>query len=438
MRRLFRVFFVLLLAGAGAVFVLGTVFLQDAPAVAAMAPPAPEDVRAARGFYHQVRAATNGEPGAPETVTLSAGALQSVLRLGTRLVRDYRAETEVADDLVRMTAALPVPWIGGTRWLNLRAAVAPFEERFALQHVQLGGREIPPDLALQLARLGGNLVLGSGAGDTLFDAPAAMAIDGDRMIFALRLDRDGRGDVIQGVFGALRGGAMPGADRVDHYYVLLRDALDAGTVPDRGSVLPLLTFTLAAAHADSTDASAADEFTAAIFALTKACGANDFHLVVGSMAETPSERARSWRTDCLQLELAGRIDLRRHFLTAAAIQTASNRGFAVSMGEFKELHDTLMAGGYDFTDITANNSGIRMADLFLSRPRADWPALLERMQTEADILPDLQGIPDRMSRSRFEERFGEVDSPAYQAMMDEIEARIDRTALHATTEAGGG
>ncbi len=438
MRGFFRVLLVLMLVAGGGALLLGSQFLQEDPAVAAMPPPAPEDVRAARGFYTQVRAATNGEPGAPETVTLSAGALQSVLRLGTRLVRDYRAETEVADDLVRMTAALPVPWIGGTRWLNLRAAVAPFQDEFALHHVQLGSREIAPDLALRLARLGGNLFLGSGAGDTLFDAPAAMAIDGDRMIFALRLDRDGRGEVIQGVFGALRGGEMPGQDRVDHYYTLVREALDDGTVPDRGSMLPLLKLTLAAAQADSTDATAADEFTAAIFALTKACGANDFHLVVGSMAETPSERLRSWQTDCTQIDLAGRVDLKRHFLTAAAIKAASNRGFAVSMGEFKELHDTLVAGGFDFTDITANNSGIRMADLFLSRPRGDWPALLDRMQTDSDIIPDLEGIPGRMSRSRFEERFGEVDSPAYKAMMDEIEARIDRTALHAAAPAGGG
>jgi hypothetical protein len=438
MFRLLRFFVFLLLLAGGGVLLLGATFLQEHPAVAAMQPPGPEDVRAARNFYKEVQAATSGRPDAPETVMLSADTLTSVLRLGARLVRDYRAETEVAEGTVRMTAALPVPWFGGTRWLNLRAAVAPFEERFALHRVQLGEREVSPDLALRLARLGANVVIGTGAGDRLIDAPSAMAIDGDRMVFALRLDRDGRGEVLQGVFGALRGSGMPAPDRVEHHYVALRTAMDRLEVPVAGSFVPLLRLTLQNAYEQAEPETAADEFAAAVIALAKACGAADFWMVFGSAAGRPSAELGRWRTDCRRLTLARRIDLRRHFITAAAIKAASNRGFAVSMGEFKELHDTIKAGGFDFTDIVANNSGIRMADLFLSRPHSEWPDLLDRMQAEEDFLPSLEGIPGRMRGDRFSEQFGDIDSPAYRDLMDHIEERIGRTRLHMPGVGGGG
>lgn len=437
MRRFFRYLLFLALLIGGGVYAFGAAFLQPEPAVAVMPPPAPEDVRAAREFYKQVQAATNGGPRAPETVVLDANTLEAVLRLGARLVRDYRAETDVTDTAVRVTAAIPVAWFGQSRWMNLYLSIPPFEERFALDFVQLGEREISAVLALRLARIGGNLLLGSGAGDTLFDAPAAMAIDGDRMIFALRLDREGRSEVIDGVFGSLRGSDMPAPELVDDYYVKLRDALERQEIPTTGSFVPLMRYAIALAHETGEQPSAADEFTAVILALAKACGAADFRLILGPSAGRLSQELGLWRTDCQQLRLDDRIDLRRHFVTAAAIKAASSRGFTVSLGEFKELHDTITgAGGFDFTDIVANNSGIRFADLFMSSAREDWPVLIDRMRDEAAVLPSLDGIPGLLPRDQFESRFGNIETPEYQAMIREIEQRIDGVGIHAPLSGG--
>ena len=437
MRRFFRYLLFLALLIGGGVYAFGAAFLQPEPAVAVMPPPAPEDVRAAREFYKQVQAATNGGPRAPETVVLDANTLEAVLRLGARLVRDYRAETDVTDTAVRVTAAIPVAWFGQSRWMNLYLSIPPFEERFALDFVQLGEREISAVLALRLARIGGNLLLGSGAGDTLFDAPAAMAIDGDRMIFALRLDREGRSEVIDGVFGSLRGSDMPAPELVDEYYVKLRDALERQEVPDVGSVLHLMRFAVEQAYEGGSQPSAANEFTAAILALAKACSTVEFRLIVGPLAGQVSEELGEWRTNCRQLTLDGRVDLRLHFVTAAAIKAASSRGFTVSLGEFKELHDSITgSGGFDFTDIVANNSGVRFASLFMSSTREDWPALIARMQDEAAILPSLDGIPGLLPRDQFESRFGNIETPEYQAMIRKIEQRIDGVGIHAPLSGG--
>ena len=101
--------------------------------------------------------------------------------------------------------------------------------------------------------------------------------------------------------------------------------------------------------------------------------------MVGSLGMGASEISRDWQTECSRLTLNDRIDSRRHFTTAAAIQAASNRNVSVSVGEFKELNDSLH-GGFDFTDMAANNSGIRMANLFMATPIEHWSRLIARIE----------------------------------------------------------
>ncbi|MFT6738042.1 MAG: hypothetical protein ACJA0G_002184 [Kangiellaceae bacterium] len=79
-------------------------------------------------------------------------------------------------------------------------------------------------------------------------------------------------------------------------------------------------------------------YTAALFGLTKACGARDFAMFVGRLAFLEEVQSnRTWTTSCNDVTFNNRIDSRRHFITSAALQAASNRGFSVSIGEFKEL-----------------------------------------------------------------------------------------------------
>ncbi|WP_200882062.1 hypothetical protein, partial [Nitrincola sp. A-D6] len=137
---------------------------------------------------------------------------------------------------------------------------------------------------------------------------------------------------------------------------------------------------------------------------------------------------------CNRLTFHGREDLRRHFITAAAIQAISNRGVSVSAGEFKELLDSIGSGrhsGFDFTDIVANNSGIRLSNRMMATSADQWPKLLELIQTDADLVTSLDGIPERMPREEFERQYGDVDSDEYAEMIERIEARIGRLPLHA-------
>jgi hypothetical protein len=174
---------------------------------------------------------------------------------------------------------------------------------------------------------------------------------------------------------------------------------------------------------------------AGLMALNYLCGSDRFVQLFlpprsGQEAPLPPRRGA-----CGEPTLRGRVDLRRHFLTAATLRVVSERGPAVVTGEAKELHDSIR-GFFDFTDIAANNSGIRFASLMLQTPPGDWPALRDRIATDGDVLIALDGIPGEMRRDEFRARFGGLDSPAYDAMLAEIEARIDALPIHAAS--GGG
>jgi hypothetical protein len=435
MRPLFKTLLFFAVLGVLVILALGSIFLEDEPRLAEMPAPTPEDVIFTKEFVKQVRAATEATGPGADIVILPLKNLQGVMRLGARFLPGFRGSAAIESDVVHGTASVPVPWITGRKWLNLRATAPAFEGRIAFTSITLGDRLLPPGFALTLGRITANLLFGNRAGDTILASATSMRIESQTLVFTLDLDEDGRGDVINGVFGALRDADMPPPEEIDRYYVMIREAMDAGTLPTEGSYLPYIRFALKAALAGSSTAeNLPNAYTAALFGLAKACGAKDFTLIVGRLAGDPLKDFGTWKTDCSEVTLAGRIDTRRHFTTAAAIKAASNRGFAISVGEFKELHDSISgAGGFDFTDIAANNSGIRMSDLFMSQPSEAWTDLIARLQTEGDVLASFEGIPSIMLEEEFKARFGDVTSPAYYDMLTVIEKNIDKVALHAAT-----
>jgi len=154
--------------------------------------------------------------------------------------------------------------------------------------------------------------------------------------------------------------------------------------------------------------------------------------VVGRLVGDPLDSFGDWETDCTQVRFADRIDARRHFTTAAALRAASNRGVSVSIGEFKELYDSVgwEAGGFDFSDIGANQSGIRLSDRVMGGTRADLARTLELMEGEGDVLVDLARLPQIMLRGEFEARYGSIETEAYAEELARIERLIDEVTIH--------
>jgi hypothetical protein len=139
------------------------------------------------------------------------------------------------------------------------------------------------------------------------------------------------------------------------------------------------------------------------------------------------------RNGCAGTTLAGRDDLRQHFVLSAGLDAATSSSAAFGVGELKELLDTNPGGsGFSFDDMTADVAGVRFARTFLATGPDGWAALAARIGDEDAVLPSLAGLPSGLSSDEFSARYGSVDSDAYAALVAEIDRRVDALPLHAS------
>ena len=423
MSRFYGVMASLVLLFVVPLFLLGVLVVDVRPIVRDLAAPTSHDVIEAKAFAQASRQAM-------VPLVTTAEQLNSVIRLISRFTPGLRSQFTVGQMGVEGKASIPVPLTGKLLWLNVSAIVPSFDHTLALSRFELGRLSLPPSLALEAGRRGANLIVSEGFGDKLIGVASSMTIEQDQLIFDLNINGLGGKSVMRDLFGKLRGAELPSPKDVDLYYVMIREAMDRGLLPSEGSFLPYLLFTLEAALEGSRIQGGPKAYTAALIALTQACGAKDFALVVGDRLGGDLVTDPNWEKDCSALTLNGRIDSRRHFTTAAALQAASNRDVSFTVGELKELYDIVKSGGFDFTDIAANNAGIRMSDRFMSLSTREWPTLLMQIEREEDIIISFDDIPQIMLEDEFLASIGTIESPQYQKELNRIEAKIDQLSLH--------
>jgi len=150
----------------------------------------------------------------------------------------------------------------------------------------------------------------------------------------------------------------------------------------------------------------------------------------GMSALLPGAQAKR-RARYFSLKLQRRSDLAKHFLVSAALAAGSDSRLADAVGLFKEISDVDAGSGFSFTDIAADRAGTRFGELAV-RSAAQARRVQQRLAAtfpEADLLPPIRDLPEHLSDANFAERYGGVGSPAYQAVMRDIERRLDQAPL---------
>jgi hypothetical protein len=172
-----------------------------------------------------------------------------------------------------------------------------------------------------------------------------------------------------------------------------------------------------------------EELRAALYALALYCGDPAFGDQIG-VTMKPSLQGEG--NGCEGTTLAGRDDLKRHFVVSAGLYAATASGSAFGLGELKELLDSNAGGsGFSFADLVADMAGVRFARALLAAPRAEWPAMLERIGSEADLVPSLEGLPESLGEAEFRARYRDVDSAGYAAVVADIARQIEALPLYA-------
>jgi len=205
-------------------------------------------------------------------------------------------------------------------------------------------------------------------------------------------------------------------EQLKPYQTLLADEARAfGRGPVSLAVLlhPMMQLArMRSAHGD-----AAAENRAALLVLT-------FH-VLGERLSRVVPQAAAWPRPAWQrVTLSGRSDLAKHFMVSAAIAAHADTALADAIGLYKELEDARGGSGFSFDDLAADRAGTRFGEA--ATRQAD--ALQRRIRPgvqEAQVMPAVTDLPSGMTEAEFLARFGGVGTPAYQAMMQEIERRVN-------------
>jgi hypothetical protein len=206
------------------------------------------------------------------------------------------------------------------------------------------------------------------------------------------------------------------------HLIAFYECLPANT--DRFGLLLQAAFTLAAERSMVQDPLL--ENRAAIFALAILLGHIDLEPFVGELLD-PDLRAQASRM-IGTVPLRGRRDWTRHFWLSAALVLLSNEPTSDRIGLLKEQLDSQDGGsGFSFADMLANAAGTRFA-IAATRDQSSARAMQARLVRGFDLdefFPPADGLPENISAAEFQSRYGGVGGRGYQAIVDEINRRLD-------------
>lgn len=397
---------------AVALLLLAPVLLLTSPAplVAPAGPPGARDAAAGRQILNEVRGSARAGDGWG-TVFLEDRDLAGLAGLAARGSGIRRMEAGISDGIAWGEASVPLP-LG--RWLNLRAWTEGGVEGFPPIHARIGRVELPPALVRPLLsvspallRLGGIEVPPPG------EMLRGVRVEGHLLKADVRLPRQ------TGVVGAIASArtAPVSADEVRDVYCRLAAAHQLR--PE-----PALEAQVRRAFALRPAGDAVESNRAALIALAMLAVSPR----VGDLAGLAADEVADCPRPSLDLRLAGRRDLAKHWTLSAALAAAFGQSLSRDLGEWKELSDSVTGGsGFSFVDIAANRSGIAWAR------RAVDPATaaatrrdLSGISREALFPLDLLAKEEGLSAADFERRFGNIDSPEYAAVVQRIDRHLAR------------
>jgi len=174
----------------------------------------------------------------------------------------------------------------------------------------------------------------------------------------------------------------------------------------------------------SAAADPVQENRSALLALAYLLGPEPVTTLIGPVL-SPSERVGIARR-LEPITIRGRQDLPQHVMISCAVALLSNEQISAILGLWKERLDADNGSGFSFVDLMADCVGLRLAEL-ATRDRASALLLQYRLRRDwkpSDLFPPIDGLPEQISRSEFDRRFGGGRGTAFERLEREIQTRI--------------
>jgi hypothetical protein len=133
-----------------------------------------------------------------------------------------------------------------------------------------------------------------------------------------------------------------------------------------------------------------------------------------------------------RISVRGRNDLSRHFWVSAALAVLSDDSRSMSVGITKELMDATAGGsGFSFVDLTADRAGTLFTVIAIGNASSarELQLKIRRGVEIADFFPDIEGLPEGISRDDFQNKYGGLGGPETNRIVAEIRRRLAKCSL---------
>jgi hypothetical protein len=312
------------------------------------------------------------------------------------------AHIEFSTLVVRTSLPLPLPMM--QRYLNLELGLVTEDEKLKPVQLQIGKLALP-------ANLTGDLML-RGLAHSPLAAELALArtmlnsVQISDQNLAFRFTWHGAA-VAKAMGGMVAQGVDETVLSTYHAYLQQTDSRDF-------TVLLGAAFTLAELRSDLHDP--VIENRAALTSLAEMT-------LGGRLLSRRSMEHVQRKTD---IKLAGREDFSQHFALSAFLAATGGEGLSDMAGLYKELKDAQGGSGFSFADLAADRAGSRLGQVSTGSPAAalKMQRRLAGVRDAKVYFPSVGDLPEFMQQAEFQRRFGGVGQPAYQKMVEQIEARV--------------
>lgn len=388
---------------------LAMAVLDEAPLVARDTALSPEAVAQARQLFasHDPRRLRPGQRG---IAVIPASLLdQGASHLAGRYLKS-RAAVRLTDAGLQLHLTRPL--LGGRRYLNLQAQLVAPGGTLHLASARIGALPLPAPWVTGSAGRIADLAGHAREWQLLRQAVRRVALDPAAAQVAVAYVWEPE------ILSRARAIALSGSDlaRLREAQTALTEALAQVRGPE-SPLLPVLRRLLPTAGDDRHERRRAGLLVLAAYLAEK------------SLTSVAPEASQWPRPPGRRLTLGGRHDLAQHFAASAALAAWADEPVADAIGLYKELQDARQGSGFSFVDLAADRAGSRFGELVARRDdRLD--GALATALADADLLPDLAGLPEYLQEAEFRRRYGGPGQPDYQRLEDEINRRLASLALY--------
>lgn len=355
------------------------------------------------------------------SVVATASDLDSLAIFAARSVKGMASEVRISPEKVVFLATYELLHRPVRRYVNVALAVRQSTSGLDVMELDVGHIHLGARLARFFVDRAFEQVLGKKLGADLLDAIGGIAINGDVVTLMLRPNPTIEARIKDRLTNAT---AAVDPSTVSAYY---RQIMRIAEPYDRLHQVPFVDFlqpllTMAADRSRHSDP--VIEMRGVVFALAIYFGGHRLDEMRESLL--PADLAKLPRPYSSYVVLRGHHDHLQHFIVSAALGLAGGAGFTAVMGEAKELDD-LRRGGQDFSfqDLAADHAGAEFAQIAETPDGARYLETLgNRPKDEGLFFPDVSDLPDSMSPEHFSAAYGDITSPSFKAVLDDIDHRI--------------